>query len=221
MTMYRRLWYSHPVPNGFNVINHASLWYIYMSYVMFGGGIGEAAPHRSLWGCCFECAIFWWRILTTDLWFLKLDLFGHAIAHLSRCFHRNLLLKYWIEHVIIGSICVKFASSPGIAYTGFQTDCPLRVCSRGLTTCLFYLSRRFENTNLNNICSVYFVHVLSDSENRLISYFLYEWANWQKCNGCKCQGSNLHLRHLSRKYLIDKQTSYLHHTMQLVGRTFL
>ena len=44
----------------------------------------------------------------TDLGFLKLDICGSAIAHLPVYAHLDLLSEFWIEHVAIAFLYVKF-----------------------------------------------------------------------------------------------------------------
>ena len=62
----------------------------------------------------------------------------------------DLLLEYWIEHVIIGHFYIKFIVSSRlyIFFRGvpvFATYCPCGAWCRGLTTCPLYVSPRFRN----------------------------------------------------------------------------
>ena len=96
---------------------------------------------------------YYWDIIfhsypfkTMDLCFLKLGIFGSAIAHLPGMFlPLNLLIEYWFEHVTMG-FHVKFIFSTMIfcrGVPGFVTDSPCGVCCHGTTTCLLYVSLLF------------------------------------------------------------------------------
>ena len=60
----------------------------------------------------------------------------------------DILLEYWIEHVIFGLLYVMFTFPTRIFYRGvqgFATDCPYGTWCRGLTTCPLYVGPLFGN----------------------------------------------------------------------------
>ena len=63
------------------------------------------------------------------------------------------LFWYWIEHVNIELLYVKFVFSTGIFYKGvpwFASDCPYGFMCRGLTTCLLCVGPLFRNLVSND-----------------------------------------------------------------------
>ena len=97
-------------------------------------------------------------------YYLDVYIHGHS-------FWTDLLLEYWMEHVTIGCLYVKFVFSTRVlrgGSPGFATDCPSGVWCCRSTTCLLYVGPLFGNLVLNNSCSV------SHSETLffIVSYFV-------------------------------------------------
>ena len=96
------------------------------------------------------------RVLMYDmhLSFLKLGIYGVAIAHPQNCFCPSVLLsEYLTDHVAIGVLYVRFVFSIRLLYTGLPgcaIDSLCRVQCRKLATCLLYVRSPFVNLVLNN-----------------------------------------------------------------------
>ena len=116
---------------------------------------------NSLDSVIMEAANFWiqraWKMTATG------GLMDYICSHSERvavkvCTHKHicsrvflpldLFLKYWIEHVTIGLLYIKFIFSIKIFYkgvSGYATDCPCSVWCRGSTTCFLYVGSFFLN----------------------------------------------------------------------------
>ena len=69
----------------------------------------------------------------------------------------DLLPEYRIQHGAIGPLYVTSSNSTWIfckGVSGFATDCPCSVWSRGLTSCLLHVGPPFGNRLLNNSWAV-------------------------------------------------------------------